>query len=64
MIANAKDIALAIKLAHDQGHHPVAAAVTPGDILQEVDLLVGKLVQYGPTILAVLKELEGLPTAP
>ncbi len=64
MIANAKDIALAIKLAHEQGHHPVDAAVTPGDVLQEVDLLVGKLVAYGPTILAILKELQALTPVP
>ncbi len=54
------EIALAIKVATEHGHHPIEASVTAGDVLQEIDTLIATLKADWPTILAVLKALQAL----
>lgn len=53
----AMEIALEIKAAAAAGHHPIAAAITPGDLLQVAVELLKKSQAYLPTIIAVLEEL-------
>ena len=52
------EIATAIRVAVQNGHHPIGLGVTAGDILQEATSVLEKVETiYLPAILAVLKEL-------
>jgi hypothetical protein len=55
---NPAQIAAAIKAA--SVNHPLAAPITPKDLLAEAEVLLGKLGASLPTIIAVLQEIVAL----